>query len=169
MILTACEPRRVTLFLKFGNCINCMLLWHDVSIRCVGVGKCHSEDPFVCFGAKPTQRACAWYLLRYLRKTREVRSQGEQRRRQNRAFDRRGQSTEVGRSRQSREEDRRRQSAGERWWLLVCVVSNAGSANLRRLVSIPGSFVGISLEYTLAIAHRMLGKCHELLLSCAWN
>ena len=35
-------------------------LWHDEGIRCVGVGKCQSEDPFVCFGVKPTQRPCAW-------------------------------------------------------------------------------------------------------------
>ena len=27
-----------------------------LDIRCVGVGGCQSDDPFVCFGAKPTQR-----------------------------------------------------------------------------------------------------------------
>ena len=30
-----------------------------LGIRCVGVCGCQSEDPFVCFGVKPTQRACA--------------------------------------------------------------------------------------------------------------
>ena len=35
-----------------------------------------------------------------------------------------------------------------------CVDSEAGLANVRRWVSIPGDFVGISLKYTLALAHR---------------
>ena len=30
-----------------------------LSIRCMGVGECQSEDPFVCFGTKPTLGACA--------------------------------------------------------------------------------------------------------------
>ena len=30
-----------------------------VAFICVGVDKCQSEDSFVCFGAKPTQRAFA--------------------------------------------------------------------------------------------------------------
>ena len=34
------------------------------------------------------------------------------------------------------------------------VDSEAGLANVRGWVSVPGGFVGISLEYTLAIAHR---------------
>ena len=39
-------------------------------IRCLGVGECQSEDPFVCFGAKPTQRACAQDTPRDQEKTR---------------------------------------------------------------------------------------------------
>ena len=36
-----------------------LVLWHDGGIRCVGmdVGKCQSEDSFVSFGTKPTQRS----------------------------------------------------------------------------------------------------------------
>ena len=34
---------------------------------------CQSKDPFVCFGAKPTQRACARDLPRDRKKTREKR------------------------------------------------------------------------------------------------
>ena len=30
-----------------------------LGIRCVGVCGCQSKNSFVCFGAKPTQRACA--------------------------------------------------------------------------------------------------------------
>ena len=47
--------------------------------------------------------------------------------------------------------------------------TRAGLVNVKRWVSFPGGFVGISLEYTLAIAHRILGKCHKLLPSCAWS
>ena len=53
---------------------------HSSVIRCwafisVGVGKCQSEDSFVCFGAKPTQRACARNFPRDRKRTREGRSQ----------------------------------------------------------------------------------------------
>ena len=37
----------------------------------VGVGEHQSEDSFVCFGAKPTQRACAQDFLRDRKKTRK--------------------------------------------------------------------------------------------------
>ena len=121
-------------------------LWHDMGICCVGVGKCQSEDSFVCFGVKPTQRAYARDLLRGRNRTREGRSPTEQIRRRNR---------EVGRT---------GQSAGESRRLLGCEDPEAGLANVRRWVSIPGGFVGISLEYTLTIAHRILGKCHKLLV-----
>ena len=47
----------------------------DVCIRCVGVGvadgKCQSEGSFVCFGAKPTHRACARDLQRDRKRTKE--------------------------------------------------------------------------------------------------
>ena len=46
--------------------------------------------------------------------------------------------------------------------LLGCVVSDAGLANVRRWVSIPGDFVGISLEYTHAIACRCSESCTKV-------
>ena len=56
-----------------------------------------------------------------------------------------GQNRSVSRIEKSREEIRR---------LLGPVDPEAGLANLRGEVSIPGDCVGVSLEYTLAIAHR---------------
>ena len=64
-----------------------------LGIRCVGVGECQSEDPFVCFGAKPTQRACVRDLPRDRKKTREGKVPE-----QNRTVNRIGQSTEESRS-----------------------------------------------------------------------
>ena len=65
----------------------------------------------------------------------------EQKRRKHRsrqlAENRTGQSTEVGGSR-----------------LPEPVDPEAGFANMRSWISIPGDFLGISLEYTLVLAHR---------------
>ena len=103
-------------------------------IRFCGCG-CQSEDPFVCFGIKPTQRACA---PPDRKRTREERSQSRQEKEaEQRSWQNRG-------SQQSREER----------WMLEPVDSEAGLANMRGWVSIPGGFVGISLEYTLTLAHR---------------
>ena len=38
---------------------------------------CQSEDPFVCFGVKPSQRACMQDLPQDRKRTREGRSQGK--------------------------------------------------------------------------------------------
>ena len=65
----------------------------------VGVRERQSEDSFVCFGAKPTQRACARYLLPDRKKTRK----GEVP----------GQSTEEGSQRQSGKGDSQRKAAAE--------------------------------------------------------
>ena len=51
-----------------------------LGIRCVDVGKCQSEDSFVYFGAKPTQRDCARDFPRDRKRTREGRSQSQQKR-----------------------------------------------------------------------------------------
>ena len=85
----------------------------------------------VCFGAKPTQRACARDFPRDRKRTREGRSQS---------------GTEKT-SRQNREIGRREQEQGP-------VDSEVGLANVRGWVSVPGGFVGISLEYTLVLALR---------------
>ena len=74
---------------------------------------------------------------------------------------------EENRWRQTTEESRREQGSRQTWvvswreqstfrerWLLGPVDPEAGLANVRGWVSVPGDFVGISLEYMLAIAHR---------------
>ena len=53
--------------------------WAFVS---VGVGECQSEDSFVCFGVKPTQRACMWDLLWDRKRMREGKVPEQIRRRQ---------------------------------------------------------------------------------------
>ena len=50
--------------------------WAFVSVG-VGVGERQSEDPFVCFGAKHTQRACARYFLQDRKKTRKGKVPGQ--------------------------------------------------------------------------------------------
>ena len=128
-------------------------------IRFCGCGcGCQSEDPFVCFGAKPTQRACARDLPRDRKRTEQSRTEESRERKKKQ------QSTELG-SRQNMTVGRREQELG-------AVDSEAGLANVRGRVSVPGGFVGISLEYTLALAHRCTesyAKCHKLLPSCSWS
>ena len=46
-----------------------------LGIGCVGMCVSQSEDPFICFGSKLTQRACARDLPRDQKRTREGRSQ----------------------------------------------------------------------------------------------
>ena len=48
-----------------------------VGIRSVGVGERKLEDPFVCFCAKPTQRAGARDFLRDRKKTRKGKVPGQ--------------------------------------------------------------------------------------------
>ena len=90
-------------------------------------------DSFVCFGTKPTQGACAWDFPRDRTRAREGRSQ----------------STEVDRIDQDREQGSRQKRAGAK----TCGL-RTGLANVRGWVSVPCGFVGILLEYTLALAHR---------------
>ena len=49
----------------------CFICGTMVSIRSVGVGEYQSEDSFVCFGAKPTQRTCARDFQQDRKKTRK--------------------------------------------------------------------------------------------------
>ena len=62
----------------------------DIRSVGVGVGDCQSKDPFLCFGAKPTQRACTRDLPRDRKRTRECKDR-ERGRHQKRAVDRREQ------------------------------------------------------------------------------
>ena len=65
-----------------------------LGIRCVGVGECQSEDPFVYFGVKPTQRACALDLSRDRRERGKEGSRFEQKK----PVGRTGHSAEESRS-----------------------------------------------------------------------
>ena len=67
----------------------------------------------------------------------------------------RGRGKEGPRSDNRRRENREgNRTAGESRQLRGCVVPEARLANMRGWVSIPGDFLGISLEYILALAHR---------------
>ena len=97
----------------------------------VGVSECQSEDSFVCFGAKPTQRACTQYFAWDWKKMREGKVPG--------------QWTEGS-----------QQERAEGWLLgdkLGPVDPEAGLANARGCVSVPGGCVVILLGYTLVIVH----------------
>ena len=72
-----------------------------VAFVSVGVGECQSEDPFVCFGAKPTQRACLRDFPCNRKRTREWRPRS-----------------------------RTGESEGESRWLLGCVDPDAGLAKM---------------------------------------
>ena len=109
-----------------------------LGIRCVGVGKCQSEYSFVCFGAKPTQKAYAQNFPPEEDKGRKVRESTE--------VDRRDQGIKTD---QSTEQGSRQKRAGARTYGL-----RSRFTNVRGRVSVPCGFVGISLEYTLALAHR---------------
>ena len=112
-----------------------------LDIRCVDVGKCQSEDSSVCFGAKPTQRACTRDFPRDRKRTREGRPESQQ------------MWTEEIRA-ENRAVSRREQATARMWGL------KAGLADVRGWVSVPYGFVGISLEYTLALAHRCT-ECYK--------
>ena len=123
------------LVLLYGRIIwtltNVARCWAFFSLD-VGVSECQSEDSFICFGAKPTQRACVRDFSHDWKKTRE------------------GKVPE--RTEESRGQDRRRQSVGESSQqklgkltvrerrLLGPVDPEAELANMRGWVSIPGSF-----------------------------
>ena len=68
---------------------------------------CYLEDPFVCFGVKPTKRACAQDFPRERNKTREVKVAGQtwavDRSEQNKAVGRTGQSVGESNQQESRE------------------------------------------------------------------
>ena len=97
---------------------------------------CQSENHFICFGAKPTQRPCARDIPRDRMWVKEERSE----RRQKKWVSRREQKWSVGLREQSREgEGHSRQKSA---WLVP--------------------FVGVSLEYTLALAYRIHKRCQGI-------
>ena len=135
---------------------NLVLLWywcsvtHWVAFVSVGVGEGASQRIPLSALARDLLKGLAREIFPVTRRGRGKEGSRENRRRQNRDVDWTGQSTEVEGSRQLREERR----------LLGPVDSVAGLANVRGWVSIPGNFVGISLELTLALAHGFT-ECQE--------
>ena len=132
-----------------------------LAIRCVGLSECQSEDPVVFLVRNPHKELASEISHE------TGRGRGKEdpkvRERQNREVNRAGQSTGESSRQKSGEAD------GRERWLLESVDWDAGLDNMRRWDSIPGGFVGISLEYTLALAHRMIGTYHRFHLSCAWS
>ena len=131
----------------------CARCWVFVS---VGVGECQSEDSFVCFDAKPTQRASARDLLRDRKKTREGKVpgqstvEGSQQKwgegdSQRKAPTKRGARTCGPRGRVSQ-----RESMSQRSWLLC--------SNFTRIHA-----------HDNPQKHRMLGKCQKPPPSWAWS
>ena len=107
-----------------------------VAFVSVGVDKCQSEDS--CLFWRETHAKG----LRARSPTRPEEDEG----RKVPELNRRNQSRDQG-SRQTRVVGRREQELGP-------VDSEAGLANVRGWVSVPGGVVGILLEYTLALVHR---------------
>ena len=124
-----------------------------LGIRFCGCGYEQVPVSFVCFGTKPTQRACAWDL-RDRKKTIRRRRPEEDEGRHVPRVNRRKQWTELA-SQQERAVDRSlgKPTVTERR-LLGPMDPEAGLANVRGWVKVPGGFVGIPLDYTLTIAHR---------------
>ena len=119
--------------------------WVAFVSACVGVGDSH-RIPLSVLARNPHKELAREIFHETGRRRGKEGRRAEQGRRQNREGGRTDQSTEVGGNRQSREVDRREQSievGGSR--LLGCVGPEAGLANVRGWVSIPGGFVGISL------------------------
>ena len=129
-------------------------------IRFCGCGYgCQSEDPFVCFSVKSTQRTWARDFHRDRKRAMEGRSQSQEKE----TVGRRRQNREVGIQEKSREQTSRQKSGevdGRERRLLEPVDSDAGLANVGRWVSIPSGFVGIPLEFTLALVLRST-ECQE--------
>ena len=160
IIPNACTVKKVKNNRKCNVCVCCDTM---LGIRCVGVG----------VGAN--QRIPLSVLVRnpYKRLAREISHEtGRRRGKEGPRVKRRSQSAERGRTEKWTEQTNRQKSGeadGQERRLLKPVDSDAGLVNVRGWVSIPGDLVWVSLEYTLAIAHRMLRKCHKLLSSCAWS
>ena len=116
---------------------------------------------FLCFGAKPTQRACTRDFPRDGKRTGEGRSQREQE-----AENRRNQSTDQG-SRQERAVNRSRGKPTAR----MC--GRRGHVGQRERMSLHSEWFYGNFARTHARAnpqmHRMLGKYHKLPPSCAWS
>ena len=144
---------------------------------------CQSENPFVCFDAKTTQRACArdlpWARKDDGRKVPETVGNKEtvSRKEQQRPVDRRGESREGHGQQKGAEETSRQNRSVKRW---ESGREETGQQKSERRLLKPADLLMLSwptrefksallvalwefsLEYTLALAHRMHKKCHRL-------
>ena len=120
----------------------------------VGVGMCQSEDPFVCFGAKPTQRSCARDYLWDRRRTRESSVQEQDR-------------TEQNRRNQSAEQDSRQKRAGVRTCGLRRRIGQREKMSAF-LVAL-WEFRSNTRSCEPTDTQKATLKCHKPLPSCAWS
>ena len=139
-----------------------------LGIHCVGVCGCQSDDSFVCFGAKPTQRACVRDLPRDRKRKREGMSQRTVGRRDQ---SREGQSAGRCSRDQSKEQVSQEMRVGQRGDQSTevrkvaagtCWPTDAGLTNTRRWVSIPSGFVEVSCKYTPTIAYKCTESCTKV-------
>ena len=116
---------------------------------------CQLEDPFVCFGAKPTQRSCT---RDFPRDWKNIEGIQQKRAEQKKPVDRAG---------QSREHDSQQERAGVR----ACGL-RVRFTNMKEWVRSPGwlcgNFARIHARDSLQ-KRKSLGKCHKLLPSRAWS
>ena len=129
-------------------CVCVTLCWALISM---GVGKCQSEDSFVL--AWNPHKGLAREISHETGRGRGKEGPRVKRSRQKRLGQRTDQSTEENRAASRREQE-------------LGLWTQARLAILRRWVSVPSGFVGISLEYTLERKYRKPGKSHRPLPSC---
>ena len=124
---------------------------------------CQSENPFVYFGAKFTQRTCARDLPRDRKD--EWMNVPEEDSRQERSVKRRTQSAEGSSRDQSAEGGSQKMKAGQRRENrgkkdnCLDLLTYIGRVNQREKMS---ALLVALWEYTLALAHRMHKKCFRL-------
>ena len=132
---------------------------------------------FLCFGAKPRQRACARDFQRDRKRAREGRSQRRREkkpinRRKQKPVDRPGQRTDQS-SRQNKVVDGREQSTFCRGKPTARMCGPRGQVDQREKMSqhfwwLCGDFARIQALASPQM-HRMLGKYHKLFPSCTWS
>ena len=118
----------------------------------VGVGECQS-DSSVCFGAKPTQRACARDLLRDRKKRGKARFQG---------------TTEEDSQQKSGEGDGQRKVAAERG---AWTCGFRGRIGQRERISQRSWWLcrNFARIHARDSPQKTTQKCYKLLPSCAWS
>ena len=156
-----------------------------LGIRCVSVCGCQSENPFVCFGAKPPQRACARDLPRDQKdEGRKVQEKVSHQKaaaaaeisQDERAVKGRTRSVEGSRRDQSTELVSQGGEETSQWKSekrLQGPVDLQMPGGLTREVSIAGGFVKVFARVHARASsqeHKMYKKCHiDFPSSCVWS